>query len=98
MKASSHQKQLNIRSDAAYARAHRLARARNVSVTAVVEQALEKLEVSDGNVVSGLSPEQIARNKRKLDAAREAMWGPEGPPKGLSSDHSWLYDEHGLPK
>jgi hypothetical protein len=99
MKASSSQKQLNIRSDAAYARAHRLARTRNISVTAVVEQALEKLEGRvDDRISSKLTPEQAAENGRKLMAALEEMWGPEGPPKGLSSDHSWMYDENGLPK
>lgn len=98
MKASNARKQLNIRSDTAYARAHRLARARSMSVTAVIEQALAKLEDDDGPTGDGLTQEQIARSKRKLDAARRAMWGPEGPPKGLTSDHSWLYDEHGLPK
>jgi hypothetical protein len=99
MKASSSQKQLNIRSDAAYARAHRLARTRKISVTAVVEQALEKLEGRvDDRISSKLTPEQAAENGRKLMAALEEMWGPEGPPKGLSSDHSWMYDENGLPK
>jgi Spy/CpxP family protein refolding chaperone len=98
MKAST-QKQLNIRSDAAYARAHRLARARNVSVTAVVEQALEKLEGrTDQQISKRLTPEQAAENGSKLMEALEEMWGPEGPPQGLSSDHSWLYDENGLPK
>jgi hypothetical protein len=98
MKASSSQKQLNIRSDAAYERAHRLARARNVSVTVVVERALEKMEERPLPIRTPLTPDQIAENKRRLDAALLEMWGPEGPPKGLSSDHSWMYDENGLPK
>jgi hypothetical protein len=98
MKASTSRRQLNIRSDEAYERAHRLARQRNVSVTTVVEQALAKLEEPALRTKSGLAPEQIAENKRKLDAALLEMWGPEGPPKGLSSDHSWMYDENGLPK
>jgi hypothetical protein len=99
MAASTGQKQLNIRSDAAYARAHRLARARNLSVTQVVEQALEKLEGrAEGPMSSKLTPQQAAENGRRLLAALDEMWGPDGPPKGLSSDHSWLYDENGLPK
>jgi hypothetical protein len=98
MKASTPRKQLNIRSDEAYSRAHRLARQRKISVTTVVEQALAHFDTLPKPPPDGLSAEQIAENRRKLDAARAAMWGPEGPPEGLSSDHAWLYDEHGLPK
>jgi hypothetical protein len=99
MKASMGRKQLNIRSDAAYERAHRLARQRKVSVASVVEEALEKLEGrTDAQISKKLTPEQAAENGRKLMASLEAMWGPDGPPTGLSSDHSWLYDENGLPK
>lgn len=98
MKASSPRKQLNIRSDVAYERAHRLARQRKLSIASVVEEALAQFEAAPRRPADALSAKQIAENKRKLDAARQAMWGSERPPEGLSSDHSWLYDENGLPK
>jgi hypothetical protein len=98
MKASTAHRQLNIRSNDAYERAHRLARQRGSSVTAVIEQALECYEREARSISPKLSRAQAEENGRALDEARQRMWGENGPPKGLTSDHSWLYDENGLPR
>jgi predicted transcriptional regulator len=98
MIANSMRKQLNIRSNDAYERAHRLARQRNTSVTAVIEQALRRYEAGSGMAVAELSPEEVAENGRILDEMKHNIWGGKGPPPGATSDHSWMYDENGLPK
>jgi hypothetical protein len=95
---SGTRKQLNIRSNDAYERAHRLARQRNTSVTAVIEQALRRYEAGSGMAAAELSPEEIAENGRILDEMMHDLWGGKGPPAGATSDHSWMYDENGLPK
>lgn len=90
-------RQLNIRSDEAYERAHRLARARGVSVTRLVEEALEKLDPAEDEqaFVASLPPEQRARYGRLKpiidEIARHKL-------PGATSDHSDMYDEFGLPK
>jgi len=95
MKASATPRQLSIRSDDAYERAHRLARRRQTSVTAVIEQALQQYE---RDIASDVSPAMAEENRRILDEMLVRIWGSEGPPRDLSSDHSWMYDENGLPK
>jgi hypothetical protein len=98
MKASVQQRQLNIRSNDAYERAHKLAAQRSTSITAVIEQALRDYEVR-GEAPSGLLPPDDAVEKaQRLREALRKLWDSGGPPDGLSSDHSWLYDENGLPK
>lgn len=90
------QKQLNIRSDEASGRAAALAKHLGKTTTEVVEEALRRYEDS---VVPrderGLTPEQ----RKRFDAVMELtqQFSRHIPP-GLSSDHSWLYDEDGLPK
>jgi antitoxin VapB len=90
-------KQLNIRSDEAYERAHRLARAKGVSVTRVVEEALEKLDPDEDEeaFVASLTPEQRARYDR-LKPIIDEIARTKLP--GATSDHSDMYDEFGLPK
>lgn len=79
---------MNIKSERAHHMAKRLARSTGMSVTAVVESALE---------------EKLARHEKSLDAEAkfqriknfvDAL--PPAPP-GATSDHSDLYDEDGLP-
>ncbi len=91
-------KQLNIRSNDAYERAHRLARQSNISVTAVIEQALENLEARKRGLQDLLSPEEVAENGRILKNAVHRLWRGKGPPEGATSDHTWMYDDNGLPK
>jgi hypothetical protein len=90
-------KQLNIRSDEAYERAHRLARQNGVSVTRVVEEALEKLEPNDEDHdrLAALTDEQRARYLR-LRALSE--YGRRHKRRGSTSDHHDFYDDKGLPK
>jgi antitoxin VapB len=79
---------LNIKSDAVHDLARKLAAETGTSMTAAIETALrEKLErlarQRDAQA-------RVARIRKRLDRL-----GP--PPAGLTSDHSDLYDEDGLP-
>lgn len=85
-------KQLNVRSDRAYETAHRLAGRLNTSATAVVEAALERYATA---MLPAVSPEEAAETYRLLKKFAEE-YSAQAPP-GASSDHSWLYDEKGLP-
>jgi antitoxin VapB len=87
-------RQLNIRSDEAYERAHRLAKRRGASVTAVVTEALRRAEEQSPR--PEVSPEEAAETFRILsELARE---GGRRKKPGATSDHSDFYDEDGLPK
>lgn len=90
-------KQLNIRSDKARATANRVAGRLKGTTTDVVMGALQRFEGQTAKVPTyqDLTPEQKARADRILALARAGR--SEGDPDA-SSDHSWLYDEHGLPK
>lgn len=85
-------KQLNVRSDRAYKTAHRLAERLNTSATAVVEAALERYATA---VMPEVPPEEVAETYRLLKQFAEE-YSAKAPP-GASSDHSYLYDEKGLP-
>ena len=88
-------RQLNIRSDEAYKIAHRLAKKRRQTVTEVVTAALRR-EQAETAPTAEIRPEEAAETYRIL------MDWPERAAKstkpGSTSDHSYLYDEHGLPK
>jgi antitoxin VapB len=79
---------MNIKSERAHQMAKRLARSTGMSVTAVVEAALE---------------EKLARLERSRDAdakfqrIKQFVDSLPPPPSGLTSDHSDLYDDDGLP-
>lgn len=90
-------KQLNIRSDMAYATAQRLAKRLGRSTTAVVETALDRLDRETFKVPSydDLTPEQKFRADHLLSLARRGRKEGAGD---ATSDHDWLYDEKGLPK
>jgi hypothetical protein len=85
-------RQLNIRSDRAYEAAQRLAAHLNKSTTSVVETALERLAAS---VLPEVSPEEAAETRKILDEFADAFSARKQP--GESSDHSYLYDDRGLP-
>ncbi len=79
---------MNIKSERAHQMAKKLARATGTSVTAAVEIALEeKLERLEKSTDAEA---KFRRIKEFVDAL------PPAPP-GLTSDHSDLYDEDGLP-
>jgi hypothetical protein len=87
-------KQLNIRSDEAYERAHRLAKRKGKSVTAVITDALRRAE--ELSPQPEVTAEEAAETFRILsELARE---GGRRKQPGATSDHSDLYDEFGLPK
>lgn len=80
---------MNIKSERAHELAKRIARRTGTSITAAVEDALkEKLE----------RLEQEANADAKYRRIRELIDSLPPPPPGLTSDHSDLYDEWGLPK
>ena len=85
-------KQLNIRSDHAYETAQRLASHLNTSATAVVEAALKRYAES---ILPEVPPEEAAETRRVLEEFADAFSARKQP--GESSDHSYLYDDKGLP-
>ena len=88
-------RQLNIRSDEAYKIAHRLAKKRRQTVTEVVTAALRR-EQDDLKQQPEVSPQEAAETIRIMTELSERAAKAAEP--GSSSDHSYLYDEHGLPK
>lgn len=88
-------RQLNIRSDEAYRIAHRLAKQRGQTVTEVVTDALRQQQ-SETLPAAEVPPEQAAETIRMLIELSDRAAKSAKP--GSSSDHSYLYDEHGLPK
>jgi hypothetical protein len=95
MKASS-RKQLNVRSDEAYAIAHELADKRGKSTTEIVVTALRNLKGARTIPSTKVTPEEADENFRRImEGVREAN---RLHPSGLSSNHDYLYDENGLPK
>ncbi len=78
---------LNIKSERVHALARQLSRETGLSMTAAIEKALE---------------DQLARIYRhqereyRFERIKEIV-SKLPPPPGLTSDHSDLYDEYGLP-
>ena len=88
---ASTRRQLNIRSDEAYATAHDLAEQFGTTTTEVVVRALREFK-SKRRIPSRLvSPEEAEAN---LSALMKSVRGSVT----LSSNHDDLYDEFGLPK
>jgi antitoxin VapB len=79
---------LNIKNERVYELARILSQATGRSMTSVIEEALEKALVE-------LERERELPGKVAWLKARLKELGP--PPSGLTSDHSDLYDEDGLP-
>jgi antitoxin VapB len=82
--------QLNIKSDDAYRLASELAALTGESLTAAVTAALrERLEREQR------ARDLETRRRRLTELATEIRSHMREP---VSSDHSWLYDENGLPR
>lgn len=80
--------QLNIKDDELIAKLKRLAERRSSSVVEVLRRMVDQEVTRD--------EEEIAR---RLAAIREiTRESAKLVPPGVTSDHSYLYDENGLPK
>jgi hypothetical protein len=88
-------RQLNIRSDEAYRLARRLAKKRGQTVTEVVTDAL-RAQDAPAKPKREVPRKQAEETFRRLMELSERTARAAQP--GASSDHSYLYDEHGLPK
>lgn len=79
---------LNIKSDRVHELARRLADETGLSMTAAIEKALEDQLT------------RIYRNQEResrFNQIKEIVSKLPAPPPGVTSDHSDLYDEYGLP-
>ena len=79
---------MNIKSEKAHRLARQLANETGQSITSAVEQALE------AEIARLHRTRDINERKRRVRAIVESF-GPV--PEGVTSDHSDLYDEWGLP-
>jgi hypothetical protein len=86
-------KQLNIRSDQAYEIAARLSRRTGRSRADVVLAAL--LSYAEAKTVRKLTPKERAFVDELMALARRSA---AEAPAGMTSDHSHLYDQKGLPR
>ncbi len=89
--------QFNIRSQKARALAAELAARKNMTLAQIVEYALEQVKVQEAVIQT---TQQVARDtaferlKRMGDENRNHLIATGGK---ISSDHSELYDDNGLP-
>jgi hypothetical protein len=95
MKASK-QKQLNIRSTEAHQIAHNLAKRLGKTTTEVVVTALRQLDGRRTIPSTKVTPEEAEANYRMIMEMVEKT--NREHPTDMTSDHDFLYDEHGLPK
>ncbi len=80
---------MNIKSEKAQKLARQLADETGLTMTAAIERALEA-------EINRLHRERdVAERMRRLDELLDSL---PPPPPGMTSDHSDLYDEWGLPK
>ena len=86
-------KQLNVRSDEAYRLASDLAKRTGRSRVEVVRAAL--LAYAEKKSVLKLTPEQRAFVAELMALAERSA---KAAPNGMTSDHSELYDDKGLPR
>ena len=87
-------RQLNVRSDEAYETAHALAQRTRMTTTQLVEKALHLLDAETPKTAADLTFEQRAWDD-SLRAISAEIAKNKRP--GAPSDHSYLYDENGLP-
>ncbi len=87
-------RQLNIRSNDAHRLAHEIARRTGRSITEVVETALRTFGEGFPDE-TGMTATQRAEFDALMGLVRSS--GKNRRP-GATSDHSDMYDEHGLPK
>ena len=81
---------LNIKDEEVHKMAAEWAAIRGVSMTAVVKDLLKKqLEAERPKEDPGAKAKRLIAWVRKLNKGRKQT--------GVTSDHSWLYDENGLP-
>jgi hypothetical protein len=93
---ASTRKQLDIRSDEAYATAHRLAELLGTTTTEVVAKAMREFEAKRRIPSRLVTLEEAATNLSQL---MESIGRREHEKAGpLDSNHDDLYDEYGLPK
>jgi len=93
---ASNRKQLNIRSDEAYATAHELAEKLGATTTEVLLNALREFK-SKRSIPSRLVT--LEESRANLAALRDSLRGrPVADIEPPLWDHSYLYDEFGLPK
>jgi len=83
--------QLNIKSDHAYAVANKLSAMTGQSLTTVVTMALDQFLERETQ-----SRDKAAARLARLRELADQIAAHMEP--GTTSDHSWLYDENGLPK
>ena len=82
---------LNIKNEEAHKMAAELAEIRGVSMTAVVVEALRKeLEAARRNRDADAKAAEMIAWVKRINKGRRRD-------DDLTSDHSWLYDENGLP-
>lgn len=86
-------KQLNVRSDEAYEIASRVARQTGRSRADVVLAAL--LSYAEERIGKKLTQKERAFVDELMALARKSA---AAAPSGMTSDHSHLYDERGLPR
>jgi hypothetical protein len=93
---SDTRKQLNIRSDEAFAAAHDLAAELGTTITDIVVRALREFNEKRRIPSKLVTPEEAATN---LSALMESVRrNASKRATRLSSDHGHFYDEFGLPK
>ena len=83
---------LNIKNEEAHKMAAELAEIRGVSMTAAVVEALRK-ELASRPAKSGRRCQGRGNDLRGLKRINKGRRRDDGS----TSDHSWLYDENGLP-
>ena len=84
---------LNIKNERVHDLARRLAAMSGKSMTAVIEEALEEKLAKELP-----RPKQTdAEWNEAFRAFMQRIASGRRPPAGVTSDHSDLYDEHGLP-
>ena len=88
-------KQLNIRSDEAYALAQALARQENKSVTRVVTESLRARAAGSATLRDIFAPAAVMAREKALTALIERQ--RLSLPDAMTVDHSDLYDKDGLP-
>ena len=81
---------LNIKNEEVHQLAREVARLTGESMTGAIQAALEEKLARLKNLREG----QVAEKKRRLKEILETL---PPPPPGVTSDHSDMYDEDGLP-
>jgi hypothetical protein len=89
--------QLNIRSDKAHALATEMAASKNMTLTQIVEVALQQLKEQEVATQAERQAKREAAMERISKMAEENRAYLIATGGKLTSDHSELYDDDGLP-